>query len=77
VLSAGIAFLVAVLKDTADPTVRSTDDLETIMGFAPVGHVPVILNRLDLRHRRLRWGLVSVAYLVAAIVVGATVALAN
>ena len=77
VLSAGIAFLVAVLKDTADPTVRSTDDLEAIMGFAPVGHVPVILNRLDLRHRRLRWGLVSVAYLVAAIVVGATVALAS
>ena len=77
VLSAGIAFLVAVLKDTADPTVRSTDDLEAIMGSAPVGHVPVILNRLDLRHRRLRWGLVSVAYLVAAIVVGATVALAS
>ena len=31
VLSVGIAVLLAVLKDTADPTVRSTDDLEAIM----------------------------------------------
>jgi len=76
VLSIGIAFLVAVLKDTADPTVRSADDLEAIMQAAPVGHVPLILNRFDLRHRRLRWGLISTAYLVAAVVVGATIALA-
>jgi hypothetical protein len=55
VLSAGLRFS-GSSQDTADPTVRSTDDLEVIMGSAPVGHVPVILNRLDLRHRRLRWG---------------------
>ena len=77
VLTVGIAFLLAVVKDTADPTVRSTDDLEAIMETTPVGHVPVILNRLDLRHRRLRWGLVSAAYVVAAMAVGATIALAN
>jgi len=77
VLSVGIAFLFAVLKDTADPTVRSADDLEAVMEFAPLGHVPVILNSFDLRHRRLRWGLISTAYLVAAIVVGATVAMAS
>jgi protein tyrosine kinase modulator len=77
VLSVGIAFLVAVLKDTADPTVRSADDLEAIMECTPMGHVPVILNRSDLRQRRWRWGLVSTAYLAAAIAVGATVAMAS
>jgi uncharacterized protein involved in exopolysaccharide biosynthesis len=75
VTSVGIAFLVAVLKDTADPTVRSADDLEAIVEAAPLGHVPLILNRLDLRQRRLRWGLISTAYVIAAIVVGATVVL--
>ena len=77
VLSTGIAVLAAVLKDSADPTVRSADDLETIMQSSPVGHVPVILNRSDLRQRRLRWGMVSAAYLVAAIAVGATIAMAS
>ncbi len=46
VLSVAIAFLAAVLKDTADPTVRSADDLEAIMESLAVGHVPVILNRV-------------------------------
>jgi polysaccharide chain length determinant protein (PEP-CTERM system associated) len=73
VLSLGIAFLAAVLKDTADPTVRGTDDLESIMGSSPVGHVPMILNRFDQRQRRLRVGLVSAVYVVAAIVVGVTI----
>ena len=47
------------------------------MQSSPVGHVPVILNRSDLRQRRLRWGMVSAAYLVAAIAVGATIAMAS
>jgi len=73
VLGGGIALLIAVMVDASDPTVRGSEDLQDIFA-APIGAVPVILNRADRRRRKLVWGSVSAAYLVAVSVVAAVVA---
>lgn len=73
VLSAAIAVGAAVFADTSDPTVRGVHDLESIMSVSPVGAVPMIYNLQDHRRRRLRWGAIAAAYLLATLLV-ATVA---
>jgi polysaccharide chain length determinant protein (PEP-CTERM system associated) len=73
VLSGAIAIGAAVFADTSDPTVRGISDLESIMSVSPVGAVPLIFNRQDHRRRRLRWGAIAAAYLLATLLV-ATVA---
>ena len=77
VLGTGIAMLAAVMVDASDPTVRSSDDLQEIMEGTPIGAVPIILNRGDLRGRRLVWGSVAAGFAAAAVLVGAVVAIAN
>jgi uncharacterized protein involved in exopolysaccharide biosynthesis len=52
VLGAGLAILAVALVDSADPTVRSADDLEGVVDGMPLGAVPVILNAGDLMQRR-------------------------
>jgi len=77
VLGGGLAVLLAVLRDAADPTVRSADDLEEVLDVAPVGAIPVMLNSVDLRQRRRMWSSVSAAYAVALVVVVLTVLFAH
>jgi hypothetical protein len=68
VLGSGLAFLLAVVRDASDPTVRGSEDLEGIFD-TPMGGIPLILNQADRRRRRLLWGSVSAAYLTAVILV--------
>lgn len=67
-LGLGIGIAVAVLVDVSDPTVRSASDLQDIMAETPFAAVPLILNRVDLRRRRLLWSSVSAAYVAAGLV---------
>lgn len=73
VLGGGLALLIAVMADASDPTVRGAEDLHDVFA-APIGAVPVILNRDDLRRRKLLWSSVSAAYLAAIFLVGVVVA---
>jgi polysaccharide chain length determinant protein (PEP-CTERM system associated) len=72
VLGGGLALLMAVVRDASDPTVRGSEDLEGIFD-SPMGAIPVILNGADKRRRRVLWGSLSAAYLVAIVLVGAIV----
>lgn len=73
VLGAGVALMACVIADASDPTVRSVEDLQAIMGTTPVGAVPRMLNRADRRHLRWTWGSVTAAYGVAAVVIAIVV----
>ena len=77
VLGGGLALLAAVIVDASDPTVRGTEDLQGIFDAAPIGAIPPILNLIDRRRRNWRWGSVSVAYLVVAIIVTIVVVMAG
>jgi uncharacterized protein involved in exopolysaccharide biosynthesis len=72
VLGGGLALLMAVVRDASDPTVRGSEDLEGIFD-SPMGAIPVILNRTDKRRRRVLWGSLAAAYLVAIVLVGSIV----
>lgn len=78
-LTVGLALGVAaaVLVDVSDPTVRSSTDLQDIMAETPFAAVPLILNRADLKRRRLVWSSVSAAYVVAGILVALLVVTAH
>jgi polysaccharide chain length determinant protein (PEP-CTERM system associated) len=73
VLGLGLALLMAVVRDASDPTVRGSEDLEGIFD-SPMGAIPVILNQTDKRRRRVMWGSLTAAYLVAIVLVAAVVA---
>ena len=72
-LSGAVAFAMAVIVDSSDPTVRGTDDLFSIMGAPPIAAVPGILNRSDVRVRRLGWAAAIGAYVAMSIAVAATI----
>ena len=75
-LSGALAFALAVIIDSSDPTVRGADDLQSILKVAPMAAVPAILNRSDIRVRRLGWAAVLGVYVAAGIAVAATIRLA-
>lgn len=77
VLGGGLAVLVALLVDASDPTVRSSDDLQELVQGTPIGAVPVILNRLDIKQRRFVWGSVAGAFAMVLVVVSIIVAKAQ
>lgn len=68
-LGIGLGIAAAVVVDVSDPTVRSATDLHDIMAETPVAAVPLILNRVDQRRRRLVWSSVSAAYVAAGLVI--------
>ena len=75
-LSGALAFALAVIVDSADPTVRGTEDLNSILETPPIAAVPAILNRSDIRVRRFRWAAAIGAYVAAVIAVAAQIKLA-
>jgi len=56
VLGIGVALGCVTAVDAADPTVRSTADLQEITGGAAIGAIPVLFSPDDLQGRKLRWG---------------------
>jgi len=77
VLGAALAIGTAVFVDMSDATVRGSGDLEDIMSTTPIGAVPILLNHADRSRRRWRWSVLSGAFAIAAVAVGATVLLAS
>jgi succinoglycan biosynthesis transport protein ExoP len=55
----------AMFVELSDPTVRSARDLAELTGQNMIAAVPELLNRSELRQRRLRWGSVAVAFGIA------------
>jgi protein tyrosine kinase modulator len=77
VLSGGLALALAVIMDSSDPTVRGTEDLQAIVETTPIGAVPLIFNRADIRRRRLIGFSVAAVYLIATALVTLQVVSAN
>jgi polysaccharide biosynthesis transport protein len=75
VLGIAIAFVCVAVADATDPTVRGTADLHEITGVAMIGAIPELLNPHDVRLRKLRWGSAIAAFMVASVLVAATVVL--
>jgi polysaccharide chain length determinant protein (PEP-CTERM system associated) len=73
VLGGAIAFGAVALAEASDPSVRGADDVQSILETSPLGAVPPIRNREEVRRRRLVFGSVTAAYLTAAVVVVFTV----
>jgi succinoglycan biosynthesis transport protein ExoP len=73
ILGSALAVGLAVLREAADPTVRSSRDLADLGGLQVIGAIPMLHNAAETRRRRLVWGSVAGAYLVASIGVVLTV----
>jgi polysaccharide biosynthesis transport protein len=72
-LGTALAFGAAAVVEASDPTVRGADDLEDIFETSPLGAVPPIRNRRDVRRRRLAFTSVTAVYLLATGVVALAV----
>jgi len=68
-----LAFGAVALAEASDASVRGADDVQSILETSPLGAVPPIRNREEIRRRRLVFGSVTAAYLTAAVVVVFTV----
>jgi polysaccharide chain length determinant protein (PEP-CTERM system associated) len=73
VLGGGLAVGWIALRESADPTVRGAVDIAALGNLAVIGAIPRLLNSGDRRRQRLIWGSVAGAYLVATVVVAATI----
>jgi len=62
VLGSAIGFGLAMFFELTDPMVRGARDLQDLTGQPMIAAIPQMLNRSDLRHRRLRWGTLAVAF---------------
>jgi succinoglycan biosynthesis transport protein ExoP len=54
VLSLGIGFGAAVLKDSLDPSIRGFNDVRQLLTVPPLAAIPTIVTAADLRRHRLR-----------------------
>ena len=74
-LGSVIAVGAAIIADASDPTVRGLDDLLEVMEMTPIGAVPRILSRADLRNRRLVWTSVAAGFVTATGLVAVSIKL--
>lgn len=74
VLGGAVAVGLAALRESADPSVRSSRDLLEFTDIRPLGAVPVILNDVDRRKRFLAWVAGSIAAVAAISFVGSAIA---
>ncbi len=72
-LGLGLGFLLAVIADAADPTVRSANDIEGVFGKDPIAVIPVLYTAADLQQRRRAFGSAAAIYAAAALVVVAII----
>jgi hypothetical protein len=75
VLGGGITVLFAVMRDAADPSVRSADDLEEAFAADPLAAIPVIRTDADIAHRRRMFGAAVAAYAAASAIAAVTIVL--
>jgi succinoglycan biosynthesis transport protein ExoP len=74
VLGGALAAIAVTIAESSDATVRGAKDLADAAGdVLLLGGIPEILRPEDHRRKRLIWGTVCAAYLVAAVVVGVTI----
>ena len=66
----GVSLMFAVLRDAADPTVRSTHDLDGIFDADPLAAIPLIETDGDVAARRRTYGTAAAAYGAAAVICG-------
>ena len=74
-IGVALSLLVAVIRDSSDPTVRSQRDIEAVFGSDPIAMIPVLRSHADLEDRRRRIGKFAAAYAAAAAVAAVTVLL--
>jgi capsular polysaccharide biosynthesis protein len=72
-LGLGLGFLLAVIADAADPTVRSANDIEGVFGKDPIAVIPVLYTAADLQQRRRAIGSAAAIYAAATLVVVAII----
>ena len=73
-LGGGLSVGLAALAETSDPTVRSYHDVREISGVPLLGAVPVLLNPVDARRRKVLIGTYAGVFGLALMIVGITVA---
>lgn len=73
ILGGGLAVALAALRESSDPSVRSLNDLVDLADVPLIGAIPRLLNDADRRRKRLVWGSVAGAYMIATVLVAVSV----
>ncbi|MFO1378436.1 MAG: hypothetical protein U1F14_15680 [Steroidobacteraceae bacterium] len=76
-LGGGLSVGLAALAETSDQTVRSYHDVRQVSRVALLGAVPILLNPVDARRRKILVGTYAGVFGVALLIVGITVARAD
>lgn len=69
VMGFGVAVGFAIFKESADPTIRDTADVSSIVDLPLIAAIPSFANARTRRRQRFVWGSVAGAYLFAALIV--------
>jgi hypothetical protein len=67
-----VATSLAIVRESADPSVRGTADMAAYANLPLLGAVPTLLNQDDRRRTRMVWMGVAGAYSLGAIIVAIT-----
>ena len=70
----GLLFRLAALADTSDQTVPSYHDIRQVARIPLLGALPVLLNPVDARRRKIMIGTYAGVFGIALLIVGITVA---
>jgi polysaccharide chain length determinant protein (PEP-CTERM system associated) len=74
VLGAALSAGLIALKESIDPSIRSTRDLSEITSIKPIGAIPYMLNRTDRRRRAIALvsaiGICAIAIVLVSSVIG-------
>lgn len=73
VLGGGLAIGLAALRESSDPSVRSTYDVSELVDLPLIGAIPNLLNPENRRRRQMVWGSVGAVYIIATLIVGIVV----
>lgn len=73
VLGISVALGLIAVREASDPTVRGSKDVVSLTNLPLLGAVPRLINRDDLRRRKLVWGAVAAAYSIGTLVVVLTI----
>jgi polysaccharide biosynthesis transport protein len=67
----------AILKESSDPTVRSSGDVTELADLRILGAIPKLLTAKDQRKQRLLWGSMAGGYAIAVALVAVTVVISE
>ncbi|MGE0114253.1 MAG: hypothetical protein AB7T07_05145 [Steroidobacteraceae bacterium] len=77
VLGGGLAAGLAAFRESADPTVRTSEDVTDMVDLPLIAAIPKLQNPANRRRQHWLWGSVAGAYLLATIAVGLAVIYAH